>query len=442
MNESVVVEPEVGDVAHSDDGVHRTGAARSVMAHSEVSRAARSGTARSDVSDVKPSSEVWAAGDQVRLARAGLLRLAEPPIPALVAWVALVGAVAAFDGVIRREAPPEVLAATAARTVGRTAIQLVDMAGADLTAAAEAGATLLCPEDGPLWPESAMRGFDAAVIRGVHGSAPPLALYVRGELPSRLPAGAVTVIGSRASTGYGERVTADIAAGLARAGYTVVSGGAFGIDTVAHRTAVATSGNTVAVLACGIDRSYPTANAGLLRRVALTGAVVSEYPPGTTPAKHRFLVRNRLLGAFSAVTVVVEAGRRSGSLSTASAAAHLGRIVMAVPGPVTSAMSVGCHLLLRDRFALLAADVDDVLAVLRPLQPALFDSGIVRPTDGLDDITLRVYDALPARGATTLHELSVSSGIPGNDVLDAMPSLEMAGLAHRDGGSWVRTRTA
>ncbi len=149
-------------------------------------------------------------------------------------------------------------------------------------------------------------------------------------------------------------MAAEIALGVVDAGLAVVSGGAFGIDTAAHRAAVTGGGSSVAALACGIDRAYPAANAPLLQRISAAGAVISEYPPGTTPARHRFLVRNRLLAALGEVTVVVEASRRSGSLSTASAAAHLGRTVMAVPGPVTSAMSVGCHLLLRDRFALLA----------------------------------------------------------------------------------------
>jgi DNA processing protein len=347
--------------------------------------------------------------------------------------------VAAFEGTINRDAPAAVLGATAARTEGRSPAELRDEAAADIEAAAAVGARLLCPED-ECWPSAAVSGFGLAAARGVRGSAPPLALYVRGELPRHLPAGAVTVVGSRASTGYGERVTADIVSGIAEAGYVIVSGGAFGIDTVAHRASVRQPASSVAVLACGIDRFYPAANTALLREVARTGAVVSEYPPGVTPARHRFLVRNRLLGALSAVTVVVEAGRRSGSLSTAAAAAHLGRVVMAVPGPVTSAMSVGCHLLLRDRFALLAADAEDVLAALRPVQPALFESGVVRPTDGLDDTALRVHDALPSHGAATIQELSVSSGVRGMEVLDSMPTLELAGLAHRDGAGWARTR--
>jgi DNA processing protein len=304
--------------------------------------------------------------------------------------------------------------------------------------AAAAGAELWCPEDQD-WPTPAMVGFGLAGVRGVSGATEPLGLYGKGALPAGLPDSAVTIVGSRASSSYGERVCADIALGLADAGLAVVSGGAFGIDTAAHRAAVTSGGVSVAVLACGIDRSYPVANTALLRRVAETGAVVSEYPPGTTPARHRFLVRNRLLAALSAVTLVVEASRRSGSLSTASAAGHLGRVVMAVPGPVTSAMSVGCHLLLRDRFALLATSAHDVVAAARPLEPGLFEpSTDLRRTDGLDPVALRVHDALPTAGVATVSELSISSGISGTQVIAALPVLQLAGLVTRDGGSWRR----
>jgi DNA processing protein len=262
---------------------------------------------------------------------------------------------------------------------------------------------------------------------------------VKGRLPDGLPGTGITIVGSRASSSYGERVAAELAVGVADGGFAVVSGGAFGIDTAAHRAAVTSGGRSVAVLACGIDRAYPVANTALLGRIAEDGALVSEYPPGTTPARHRFLVRNRLLGALGSITVVVEASRRSGSLSTAAAAAHLGRTVMAVPGPVTSAMSVGCHLLLRDRFALLATSAADVLTAARPLEPGLFEpSGDSRRTDGLDPVALRVHDALPAAGTVTVSELSMSSGLVGAQVISALPMLELAGLAKREGASWRR----
>ncbi|MEO5833449.1 MAG: DNA-processing protein DprA [Nakamurella sp.] len=398
-----------------------------------------------------PEDDRTGAHDEVRVARAGLLRLVEPPAPAVVELVARIGVAAAFEAVIARMAPAAALSASAARTEGRSPELLRAAAERDLAAAGAAGGYLLCPEDAD-WPEAATVGFGMAGGRGVSGAAPPLGLYVRGTLPPDLPQAGVTIVGSRASSPYGERVAADFALGVADAGFAIISGGAFGIDTAAHRAAVTSGGLSVAVLACGIDRAYPAANARLLQRIVAQGAVITEYPPGTTPARHRFLVRNRLLAALGSVTVVVEASRRSGSLSTAAAAAHLGRTVMAVPGPVTSAMSVGCHLLLRDRFALLAASTQDVLAAARPMESGLFGSPTdpgsadpsgstaadVRRTDGLDPLALRVHGALPTRGTSTVSELSTSSGVPALQVISTLPVLELAGLVRKEGAVWRR----
>ncbi len=140
---------------------------------------------------------------------------------------------------------------------------------------------------------------------------------------------------------------AELAAGLAERDAAVVSGGAYGIDGAAHRAALAADGFTVAVLAGGVDVSYPAGNAALFHRIAKEGLLVTEYPPGLRPQRHRFLTRNRLVAALSGATVVVEAGARSGAANTAAWARALGRGVCAVPGPVTSSASVGCHILLR-----------------------------------------------------------------------------------------------
>jgi len=181
---------------------------------------------------------------------------------------------------------------------------------------------------------------------------------------------------------------------------------------------------------------------GKLDAIGAIGAVVSEYPPGTTPARHRFLVRNRIIAALGAETVVVEAGRRSGTLSTA-AADQLGRVVMAVPGPVTSAMSVGCHLLLADRFAQLVTGPTDVLAALgrapdEDRQPPLPGTDPRHPTDGLDADTARVYEALPSRGTVMAADVIAESGLLGPRVLAALAVLELHGLAGRDGPRWRR----
>jgi DNA processing protein len=143
-----------------------------------------------------------------------------------------------------------------------------------------------------------------------------------------------------------------------------VSGGAYGIDAAAHGGALAAAGITIAVLACGPDVAYPRAHHGLLNAVAASGAVISEWPPGAPPARHRFLRRNQVIAALSQGTVVVEASARSGSLATARRAAELRRPLMAVPGPVTSAASDGCHALLREGRAACVTGAADILAYL------------------------------------------------------------------------------
>ena len=170
---------------------------------------------------------------------------------------------------------------------------------------------------------------------------------------------------------------AEITAGLSASGWVIVSGGAYGIDVTAHRAALACGGRTVAVLACGPDLAYPREHAGLLDDIATHGAVVSEYPPGTPPARHRFLARNRVIAALARGTLVVEAARRSGTLVTALRASELGRPVMAVPGPVTSAISAGCHVLIRAGQAVLvtsAAEAASSLPAGRP-RPVAWTQG-------------------------------------------------------------------
>jgi DNA processing protein len=157
-----------------------------------------------------------------------------------------------------------------------------------------------------------------------------------------------------------------IAAELAERGWTIVSGGAYGIDGYAHRGALTTGGRTIALLACGPDVPYPAGHQDLLDAVAANGAVVSEWPPGTRPARLRFLLRNRVIAALAAGTVVVEAAVRGGALSTARHAQNLGRPLMAVPGPVTSATSAGCHALIREHSAVCVTCAADVIAVTVP----------------------------------------------------------------------------
>jgi DNA processing protein len=370
-----------------------------------------------------------AVAEEVLRARAYLVRVAEPPARATGRFADLVGAVAAADAIRRGDVP----AAVAEETSARRGAERVD---ADLEAAAACGARLLVPED-PEWPHWPFACFGLTDRTDL---APPLALWVRGpgslgELTER----AVAMVGARAATGYGTHTAAELGAGLAAAGQTVVSGAAIGIDGAAHRGALAGGGSTIAVLACGLDRAYPTSHAGLIDRVADQGLVVSEYPPGAVPARHRFLVRNRLIAALSAGTVVVEAALRSGAQRTASDARELGTVVMAVPGPVTSAASAGCHELIRQG-ALLVTRAEEITEATGRLgvELAREPERPRRRTDALDEVQARVHDALPPRAARDIAWLAVEAGLDQATVRSALVELERRGLASYHEGRWQR----
>jgi DNA processing protein len=220
----------------------------------------------------------------------------------------------------------------------------------------------------------------------------------------------------------------------------VVSGGAFGIDAAAHRGALAAEAPTLAVLACGVDRPYPAAHGALFSRIVETGLLVSEWPPGCAPLRHRFLVRNRLIAALTRGTVVVEAAARSGAQATAKRAHRLGRQVMVVPGPVTSAMSVGCHELLRDADmgATLVASAAHVIEAVGGFgvdlaEPAERPAG---PRDGLSDLAARVLDACPVRSGVSPERLAAIAGCDVLEVLRVLPVLELADLVQWTGSGW------
>lgn len=174
----------------------------------------------------------------------------------------------------------------------------------------------------------------------------------------------LSVIGARAATSYGEHVTAQLVGDLGPS-VTIVSGMAYGIDAAAHRAALSQGGTTIAYLAAGVDRAYPAGHSDLHRRIIEGGTVLSEYEPGSTPTRYRFLERNRLIAAHAQGMVVVEAGFRSGSLNAAEQARGLARPVGAVPGPVTSPASAGCHRLIDKHGAYLITSADDVRAMIR-----------------------------------------------------------------------------
>jgi len=404
------------------------------------------------------------------LARAGLTYLAEPGDPALGALLGIC-------------TPEEILAAIKAdmlpgtgpgcgdspasraaleRALGRWRIRLPELpSDAEIAGACRGGIRLVCPEH-PDWPGE----LDQL------GPGRPYALWLRGPADLRSSSQrSVSVVGSRAATGYGAHVAGEIAADLAERDWVIVSGGAYGIDAAAHRGALATQGITIAVLACGVDFPYPAGHADLFADIAAHGLVISEWPPGRRPARMRFLVRNRVIAALSCGTVIVEAGERSGALNTARHAAELGKPLMAVPGPVTSAQSAGCHRIIREWGASCvtrAADITDLLSPLSttdapaaggtaaggtaaggtapasgrasatspgpgPASPA-WDPAL--PYDDLDADSTRVLDALPARGGAGTSTIAVDAGVDLDTVLRCLGVLAGYGFIERGDDGW------
>lgn len=213
------------------------------------------------------------------------------------------------------------------------------------------GAQVLIPRTSE-WP------LDLRVL----GPDQPIALWVRGLLSGPHPglSTGVGLVGARACTAYGAAVAADLASGVVADGHTVVSGGAYGIDAAAHRAALLEGGRTIAVLPGGLGRPYPAGHRDLLEQVSASGALVIETVPGATPTRHRLEERGRLIAALTQSVVVVEAGVRSGALTTANLAMEFGRSVGAVPGPVTSPSSAGCHELIREHGASVVTGIADI----------------------------------------------------------------------------------
>ncbi len=275
---------------------------------------------------------------------------------------------------------------------------------------------------------------------------PPYCLFVRGEPDlATLVERSVAIVGSRAATDYGLRVAADLADGLCSRGWTVISGAASGIDAAAHRAALATGGTTVAVLACGANRIYPTAHRGLLEEIARTAAVVSEVAPGFAPFRSRFLARNRIIATLARATVVVEASLRSGSLTTAKAAREHHLPVGAVPGPVTSMASAGCHALVRDTDAVLVTDAAEVAELAArigdDLLPGAAAAAPRSPVDDLDPTAYAVWSAVPVRGGASTERLATIAGVETRRLVGVLATLEALGLVRREADRWRKTPT-
>ncbi|MBB2892405.1 DNA-processing protein DprA [Flexivirga oryzae] len=271
---------------------------------------------------------------------------------------------------------------------------------------------------------------------------PPFCLWIAGQATlGESCERSISMVGARAATPYGTQVAGELAYGLSSRGFTVVSGGAHGIDTASHRGALAAGGRTFAAMACGIDIAYPAANAGLLRQIEQAGAVVTELPPGFAPQKQRFLSRNRLIAALTPGTLVVEAGLRSGSRSTATAASRIGRLLAAVPGPVTSPASAGPHQLIRDCGATLVTDVDDCAELFGAIGADLAEPKRAAPTlfDALEESDRRLLDAMPVVRGTTAEKLAISAGLSAREVTRGLAALHAARLVERIESGWRRT---
>jgi DNA processing protein len=267
---------------------------------------------------------------------------------------------------------------------------------------------------------------------------PPLCLWARGPYPlDEALDRSVAVVGARAASEYGGYVAGEIAHGLAERDWTVVSGGALGIDAAAHRAALAAGGRTIAVLACGVDRPYPVSHTGLFEQIGEEGLILSEWPPGSPPYRLRFLIRNRLIAAASSATVMVEAAHRSGARQTLKRARQLGRPALVVPGPVTSAMSVGCHEELRREGTRLVASAAHVLEEVGRIGDDLapLPRGPHRPHDDLDPLAAQVLEAVLPRKLRTAEDIAAAAGVSGRDARRSLPLLVATGhvVAFEDG---------
>jgi len=406
---------------------------------------------RADAVPAEPPDAVWAEPALCAevFARAAWTTIAEPGDGVAGAVVGLLGAARALTAVVEGWEPDRlsgVLSATVDENGAGDAAGLRPelqqalarwrprLASAEvirsLQQAVRTSTSLLLPSD-PLWPH----GVDDL------GRHAPLALWWRGR-PEALAAlrHSIALVGARAATGYGEHVAMEAASGLVDRGLAIVSGAAYGIDGMAHRSALAGDGTTVAFLAGGVDRFYPSGHDALLTRIVEAGAVLSELPCGAPPTKWRFLQRNRLIAGSSRATVVLEAGWRSGSLNTAGHAAALGRPLGAVPGPVTSPASAGCHRLLRDYDAICvttAAEMAELIGVGVDLELDVPQREASAQPERTSD-QVRVFDALSVRAPRVPADIARRSGLSTAAVLGALGTLDLDGAVRERATGWVR----
>lgn len=313
--------------------------------------------------------------------------------------------------------------------------------------AATCGAWLVTPAD-PLWPPQ---------LNDL-GPARPYGLWCRGDSRHLLDVAAapsVALVGSRDPSIYGTEATTHLAAELARRGYTVISGGAMGIDIAAHRAALTQQGSdlpTIAFMAGGLDRLYPAQNSDALNMIVDRGLIMSEVSVGNTPTRWRFLERNRLIAALARHTIVVEARWRSGALNTARHAMEIGRTLWAVPGQINSPNSVGTNRLLRDGLAHTLTEAADILEYdaaagfeLGTEHESEWDPASAASSTALDELTERqgrVWDDLSPRSYRGVDEIAAALGLSARDVMADLFHLGRCGLAESSGTSWRKVRPA
>jgi len=407
-------------------------------------------------------------------ARAALTYLAEPADQWLNGLISAHGATRTLEAIRSGRLPdpsgdlavPRFRQQALQRSMERWRMRLDELPTPDeVIAFRTSGIRLICPGD-PEWPEQlADLGLDQ-----------PYALWLRGTADLRFNClRSVAVVGSRAATAYGSYVAAEFAASVAARGWAVISGGAFGVDASAHRGALGADGVTVAVLACGVDVPYPVGHTELFEAIAAQGVIVSEWPPGRTVSRLRFLVRNRVIAALATGTLVVEAGERSGAVNTARHARDLGRRLMAVPGPVTSDQSAGCHRIIREWQGTLVTTAAEVIEHLSPVgadleltaapavtapavtDPASSDAGSpvdpprprssrrrrLRPAldlDAMDLETTQVLDAMPARGGMATTRIAQRAGMVPTTVVRCLATLAASGFIERCDEGWRLSR--
>jgi DNA processing protein len=378
--------------------------------------------------------------DRERLARIALSFVAEPGDLNLGRMLRTASPSEAFAAICDGQPPGSKAGAGGggaglARAVERWAARLGSVpTGSRLVEWERDGLRIVCPGDLE-WPTQL----------DVLGEASPLLLWVRGSSDLRFAClRSVSVVGARAASAYGLHVATEMAAALAERGYAVISGGAFGVDAAAHRGTLGAEGVAVAVLASGLSYGYPKGNHELFAAIAGQGCLISEWPPDRGPTRPGFLVRNRVIAALSCGTVVVEAALRSGALSTARHARDLCRPLMAVPGPVTSDHSQGCHEIIREWGAVLVTRAQDVIEHVSPVGDGLGARrrGPAYPRDSLDPVTTAVLEAVPARTGRGPAAIAVAAGVDLDTALGCLGALAAAGFVERCATGWRVRKSA